>query len=158
MKFKLLMGGHIDGDGRTYTAGKNDIIETETDLAARFGADKFARINGAEVGKNCEVWDRENETFEQFAERVGSKGRTNNAVTKAAQEGFDTAFIDSGQEPIDRDAIRARGDGLDDPKITLKQLKGLAVDEEVDTDGLTTKEQVIQAIRSQRSAKQPATV
>lgn len=157
MKFKLLVGGHIDADGKHYMAGKNDVIDTEVDLVARFGNDKFARINGAEVSANCEVWDRERETFEEFAERVSTKGQTNAAVTKAAQQGFDTAFTDSGQT-IDRDAIRARGDGLDDPKITLKQLKSLAVDEEVEIEGLSTKEQVVNAIRSQREAKQPAAV
>lgn len=159
MKFKLLIGGYTDENGRNYMAGKNDIIDTPINLAARFGSDKFARINGTEVGKDCEVWDRANETFEQFAERVGSKGQTNDAVSKAAQDGFDTAFTDSGGgQPIDREAIRARGDGLDDPKITLKQLKSLAVDEEVEIEGLTTKEQVVHAIRSQREAKQPASV
>lgn len=44
MKFKLLRGGHTDKQG-THEPGA--VVESDTDLAARFGANKFQRVHEA---------------------------------------------------------------------------------------------------------------
>ena len=54
MKFRLLVGGHEQGKGidfRRYHAKdpKNNIIETDIDLAAKFGFEKFQKLEESQA-------------------------------------------------------------------------------------------------------------
>lgn len=44
MKFKVLIGFHADENGKSY--GEGEIVETDRDLVAQFGANKFELVSG----------------------------------------------------------------------------------------------------------------
>lgn len=78
MKFKLLAGGHAE---RTPGSGgrvkqkhyrKGDVIESDTDLEARFGSTKFQRIHEAEKPAKSKEKEPSKSVLEQSNEGAGT--------------------------------------------------------------------------------------
>ncbi len=65
-KYKILQGSHYDEEGIEHTPKKNNVVETDLNLVALFGADKFSLLS--EDGKEEIVEPDTEEEFEEEEE------------------------------------------------------------------------------------------
>ena len=113
MRFELMMGSHTEGEVAEKTRkiyNRGDVITTDVNLAAVFGANKFRKMDESEPS------------------RATSKA----ATTKPE--------IDS---PIATAVLPTR-EGLN--KLTNKELRAFAAEEEVDVETCTSKEDLVNTI------------
>lgn len=139
-KFAVTRGCHVDNDpsGRKQPDGRpvevmykaGDVVESEIDLVERFG-DKFQRVE-----ENPRYVPAEPETAEQIEARIKAdqarlaamrQAPNPNAVADAARAGF-------------------KGDTLD--KMSDKELRSLAGDEEIDVSKCKTRDDLLKTIRA----------
>lgn len=79
-KFKLLSGGHTQtvregGKFRNIEYSRGDVFEDDTDLVARFGSDKFARIraNNGKEELDTDIDEEESYDEEEFLGELAEK-------------------------------------------------------------------------------------
>lgn len=143
-KFMVARGTHIQDhpteklkDGRpadqVFKAG--DVVESKIDLVALHG-EKFQRVEGAEE-ETKEVLERR---IRESQEKLAKMNAVSNsqAVADAAKAGFN-----SSQPPV-------KGDALD--KMSEKELRELAKEEQVDIRAAKNRDDVIRLIRAAQAA------
>lgn len=166
MKFRLLQGRHMDATGKLYIAGHpgRDVIDTETDLCAKFNPPptapnfprKFERVDqfadAAMAGYNTIHLDshrQQGETRQQFAERMAQIARMAEeaALEEATQP--DHVAMPPPAVPGIATAVAREQPPVDDlDRMTVQQLQELASEEEIDLKGARTKPDIVRAIRS----------
>lgn len=180
-KFKLLAGQHVEADrdrpildpegkptGRfarkTYKAG--DVVESETDLAARLGANKFEKLD--EGGDRARIAELERQLAEARAALPSAAATAPSTAPAAApggqvSDGFQRATgspggtasgplpeADFGRAGVAGAAPAGKGDGPDFEAMTVAQLKEHAEAEEIDLRGATHKDEIIKRVRGKR--------
>lgn len=190
--YRLLAGQHIQDDpdwtpsdaerreadaqgrtprnpGKTYKAG--DVVESETDLAKRFGPEKFQLVGGEIATAEARVRELEEEVRLLRAEKAGMLGRRTpgdptpenlerspavapggqvSTGKQASGGAFQGPGVRSGPlRPEDDVTVGGPADdGLDDK--TVAELKDTAADEEIPLSGATKKDEIVAAIRKGR--------
>jgi hypothetical protein len=142
-RFRLRIGSYVmadpsgakaqDNSGRPadFTVWPPAVIETDVDLEARFGSQKFQRIHdddGTVPGRF--VYDPARETIDEFIARVKA-GSDDGAEGEPAQV-----------EPSPDETTKLL------ETMTVKELQGMAEDSEIDLKGATRKEDIIRVIKS----------
>lgn len=147
-RFKLLAGGHEQNDPGTnelhrYKAG--EIVVSPTDLAARFGREKFLYI-GEDDGSTPLMGgslDADSEIAQLEARLAHLKnGRQDLTPSQSVNE----KGLPGSVEPSRSEALEA-GYGKFDT-LTVAELKELVEAEEIDLEGAHTKAEIIARLRS----------
>jgi hypothetical protein len=160
---------------RQYKAG--ELIHTETDLIEKHGANKFERISGPGPRPKSKAFggDDEGSPLMNADKAIAPGGQVssgkqvtvrlpdgtyasvvetelNRPKTTQEKEKFQTEF-EGHDDPSHPDDADENGDEEDLRTLNMKELKKVAEDEGVDTEGLRSKEAVITAILEHREAQ-----
>lgn len=175
-RFKLLAGQHIDGKPnpkfdpknpeleprkirQTFKAG--EVVESEKDLVAKFGREKFQFLGGSVKDAEPVVNDS------QFPNGQVSSGHQ---VSTSGPNGTTIAVLDKSR-PVDdglpegklkpaargqntaADTARAKQDAIEPEfdAMTVAELREYAEEKEIDLSGAHRKDEIIQAIRDHMS-------
>ena len=143
MKFRLLAGMHIANDPadtrdlkpgerrREVTYQVGDVVESDTDLAARLGSQKFQPLYEGDL--------------RDFAPKVQTPRNTNPADASVAQ------IAAPPQNPVETSEEDQHADDLD--AKDEKKLRDIAVMEKIKVNGADTKEKLVEAIRKGRGPR-----
>lgn len=162
MKFRLIAGVHIGTDPtdtRELKLGERrreihynvgDVIESDTDLADRFGSQKFAPIYENNARQAAPQVPRNTNpgvvVSPEFSGTPQNPVETSEEIHHGAQaqELADKKLTPTPPTPVSQDGL----DGLDE-----KKLRDLAVSEKIKVNGADSKEKLVEAIRKARGPR-----
>ena len=169
-KFKLLRSIHVGthpktGESHTWRAKDpaNNVVETDIDLVARFGHEKFVLLE-VEDGSNSastdllariEALETENAALKEAGQEApqGTSGDLNDGDGTADVDESESA-TDDGEGDFDSDegvdeseSATDDGEGVDLMQMSTVQLKQFADGEEINITGLRKKDDLIAAIQ-----------
>lgn len=185
-KYRLLAGAHEQPDpskpvlgpdrkpvpGRfqtqrfTATAASKPVVESDQDLVALFGPQRFELVGGQAASDAARIADLEKQISELKARRgaesagglrvPGDPTPDNLVNSPAVAPGGQVSTGFQGGAPEDAKKAAATGAGgaeeFDDgyEEMTVKELREVAAEDEVDLKGATHKDEIIARLRGQR--------
>jgi hypothetical protein len=173
-RYKLLAGQHVAADkskpingpdgkptGRfelvTYKAGQ--VVNSDADLVAKFGAGHFERVDGGDGSQEkIAALERELATLKS---KLGTPGDVNadNLLhsPSVAPGGQVSTGWQANSGPMDPDDAERAGanvpEGSDDDDLegmTVAELRGYAADKDIELHGATHKKEIIAAVKKGR--------